>query len=95
MSDSHGGGGNKMVAIAAGIFAVGIASGVVYIVQGIGLTGLGQGIRSFMVDVRVGIAANPTLAIIILAIPVLATIGLIFMGIRAMMGGGGSPPAAH
>jgi hypothetical protein len=76
---------NKMVEIGTGILVIGLASAVVYIAQGAGLTGLGQGIRSFMLDVRVGIAANPTLAIIILAVAVMATLGILFMGIRALL----------
>ncbi len=82
-----GGGGNKMYMLAGGILAVGIAAGVAWIMSGIGLTGFGQGIKSFMIDSRVGIAANPTLAIIIFVVAIGLGAGLIFMGAMKLLKG--------
>lgn len=73
---------NKGKTIAVVIFLVLLALGVGFQILGPGFQALGQGWRSFMVDVGLGMRANPTMTIIILAIPVMLTLGLLFMAAR-------------
>jgi hypothetical protein len=88
-TEAHPPAGNKMVAIATGIFTILLAVGIGLFIVGPGLGAFGDGIKGFMIGVGIGIAANPTLAIIIFLIPIALVLGPIFMGIRALLGGGG------
>ena len=94
-ADAHPPAGNKMVEIGKGIIAILTALGVGLFIAAGGFGAVGTGIKNFMIDVGIGIAANPTLAIIIFLVPVVLIFVPIIMGIRALLangGGGGGHP---
>lgn len=80
-----GGGKNKGTMVAGTVIGVLLAIGIGLFVVGPGLSAFGDGIRSFMVSVGIGIAANPTLAIIIFLIPVGLVMGLTFMAVKGVL----------